>query len=142
MDRNFNEIVNKFSEIEPPKGLKEAVFQRIEKEQLKAALRKQRFFQVGLAICGISSFVAIAIFGRAILNSEFLSLAALAFSDLKTVLAMWQDYGFSLLETLPTFSVAATLLPIFAFLMLLRQYAKFQEEDYNYGAYAFALKNS
>ncbi len=132
MDRNFNEITNKFSEIEPPKGLKEAVFQRIGKEQVRTALRKQRFFQFGLAICGISSFAALAIFGRAILASEFFSLAMLAFSDLKTVLAMWQDYSFSLLETLPTFSVTATLLPIFAFLMILRQYAKFQQGNCNY----------
>jgi hypothetical protein len=130
MDRNFDEIINKFSEIEPPKGLKEAIFQRIEKEQVRTALRKQRFFQFGLAICGIFSFAALAIFGRAILASEFFSLAMLAFSDLKTVLAMWQDYGFSLLETLPTVSIAATLLPIFTFLLLLRQYAKFQEEGY------------
>ena len=132
MDRNFNEIANKFSEIEPPKGLKTAVFQRIKKEQAEAILRKQRFFQVGLAVCGISSFVAVAIFGRVILASEFFSLAMLAFSDLKTVLAMWQDYGFSLLETLPTFSVTAALLPIFAFLMILRQYAKFQQGNCNY----------
>ena len=130
MYRNFDEITNKLTEIEPPKGLKTAVFQRIEKEQVKAALLKQRFFQFGLAVCGISSFAALAIFGRAILASEFFSLAMLAFSDLKTVLAMWQDYGFSLLETLPTVSITATLLPIFTFLLLLRQYAKFQQEGY------------
>ncbi len=130
MDRNFDEIINKFSEIEPPKGLKEAVFQRIEKEQVKAALRKQRFFQFSLAVCGISSFVAIVIFGRAILASEFFSLAMLAFSDLKIVLATWQDYSLSLLETLPTFSFTAALLPIFTFLLLLRQYAKFQQGGY------------
>ncbi len=132
MDRNLNEIMNKLSEIEPPKCFKEAVFQRIEREQIKVVLRKKRFFQIGFALCGISSLATAAIFGREILSSEFISLAMLTFSDLKTVIAMWQDYSLSLLETLPTFSVTATLLPIFAFLMLLRQYAKFQEGNYDY----------
>jgi hypothetical protein len=132
MDRNFNKIENKFSQIEPPKHLKRAVFQRIEKEKAKRLLFKKFFLLLGFVVSIISSVATVAFFGKEILASEFSSLVLLGLSDIKTVGAMWQDYLLSLLETLPAFSIAATLLPIFAFLMLIEQYGKLEQENYDY----------
>jgi ABC-type phosphate/phosphonate transport system permease subunit len=125
MDKNFKDIFNS-SNIEPPKGLKQAVFERIEKEKAKKVARKRLFIKIGFAVSGISSVATVAIFGKEILSSEFFSLAALSFSDIKTVIAMWQDYAYSLMETLPTATIAMTLLPIFVFMELLRQYGKLE----------------
>ncbi|MDD5396559.1 MAG: hypothetical protein PHW24_00695 [Candidatus Moranbacteria bacterium] len=125
MDKNFKDIFNSLN-VEPPKGLKQAVFERIEKEKLKKIARKRLFIQMGFAASGISSIVAVAIFGQEILTSDFFRIATLGFSDLKTVGILWQDYVFSLLETLPTATMVAMLLPIFVFLELLRQYGKLE----------------
>jgi hypothetical protein len=128
MSKNFKNIFNS-SEIEPPKGLKQAVFQHLEKEKTKKILREKLFLQFGFAISGFSSVAAVMIFGKEILSSEFASLVLLGFSDMKNVAVLWQDYALSLLETLPTVTIAITLLPIFIFLILLREYGKLKTES-------------
>jgi ABC-type phosphate/phosphonate transport system permease subunit len=131
MDKNFKDIFNN-SNTELPKGLKQAVFERIEMEKAKKVARKKLFLQMGFAVSGVSSAVTLAIFGREILSSEFFSLILLGFSDMKTVTVMWQDYAYSLMETLPTATIAMTLLPIFIFMLLLSQYAKIERYNKQY----------
>jgi hypothetical protein len=135
MDKDFKDIANSLTNVEPPKYLKQAVFVRIEAEKMRMIALKRLFFRIGFVISGISSIAAVAIFGKEILSSEFFSLASLSFSDVNTVMAMWQDYLMSLLETLPTVTIAATLLPIFVLLLLIREYGKL--EAYN----NYSLKN-
>jgi hypothetical protein len=131
MDKNFRDIF-KNSNIELPKGLKQAVFARIEREKVRKVARKRLFFKLGFAISGISSVVAVTILGREILASEFFALVLLGFSDMKTVAMMWQDYAYSLMETLPTATIVTTLLPIFVFMELLRQYGKLEKYSYSF----------
>ena len=132
MNKNSDNLLGKLFEIEPPKGLKGAILARLEKERQKAVFRQKMFFQVGFALCGIGSLIALAVFGKAILVSQFASLLALGFSDLEIVLTVWQDYAFSLLETLPIFSMLAVVAPMFVLLLLLKQYAKFKEGSFKY----------
>jgi hypothetical protein len=129
MNKNFKDIFNDY-DIEPPKGLKQAVFERIEMEKDKSVARKKLLLDAGFVVSGASSFAAVFFLGKEIVSSEFFSLASLMFSDMKTVAMLWQDYTLSLLETLPTVSIATTLLPVFVFMILLRQYGKL--ENYNY----------
>ena len=126
MDKNFKDIFN--NEAELPKGLKQAVFARIERERQKSLARKLLFIRIGFGISGIFSVVAVVVFGKEILSSEFASLVLLSFSDMKTVMVLWQDYAYSLMETLPTITIAMLLLPIFVFMELLRQYAKIEKQ--------------
>lgn len=132
MDRNFKNIPVEFSEIEPPKILKTAVFEAIEREKMRMLARQKFLFQACFALCGFFVFSMLAIFGKEILSSEFASLLAIGVSDLKTVSMFWEEYVFSLLETLPAFSIFAMLFPIFIFLLLLKQYAKFQQSCCRY----------
>jgi hypothetical protein len=119
-------------QFEPPKGLKEAVLTRIEKEKMKKMAFKKMWFRLGFAISGIFSILAIFVFGRQLLASEFLSLAFLGFSDMQVMATLWQDYLMSLLETFPTVIVAGTLLPIFVFMLLIQQYAKIEQDSNQY----------
>ncbi|MEI7890415.1 MAG: hypothetical protein WCI36_00440 [bacterium] len=128
MDNNFKTILGDL-EIKLPKGLKQAVFARIEMENQKSVARKLLLIRIGFVFSGISSFAALAIFGKELLLSEFFSITLLVFSDLNTISMMWQDYTLSLLETMPTVSISMTLLPIFVFMFLLRQYGKLQSHD-------------
>ena len=108
MQKNFNEKTELFSEIESPKGLRQAIFQRIEKEKARRLFLKKLLIIVGFAISIVSGIATSAFFGKEILASEFSSLVLLVFSDLKLISAMWQDYLLSLLETLPAFSIVPT----------------------------------
>ena len=131
MEQNFKNI-NNISEVELPGHLRQAVFARIEKEKTKQIAGKLLLLRIGSIISGISSIATVAIFGKGILASEFCSILVLGFSDLKTVMFLWQDYAYSLLETMPIASIAATLLPIFVFMILLRQYGKLEQFDKSY----------
>lgn len=123
MEKNFKDILNS-REIELPSGLRRAVFERIEKEKIQILASKRLFLRIGFVASGLSSIVALAIFGKEILSSEFIVILYLGFSDMRLVAVMWQDYAYSLLETMPTVSIAMMLLPIFISLELLSQYGK------------------
>ena len=132
MHKNFNEKTELFSEIKSPKILRKAIFQRIEKEKAGRIFLKKLLIIAGFVSSIVSGIATSVFFGKEILASEFSSLVLLGFSDLKLIATMWQDYLLSLLETLPTFSIVAILLPVFAFLMLLKQYGKLEQENYGY----------
>jgi len=127
MEKDFNDKMNSITEIEPPKGLKQAVLQRLEKEKMKKLARELLYFRVGFVFFAVFSVVAGAVFGKEVLSSEFFSIASLAFSDMRIVAAMWQDYMLLLLETLPIVSITAILLPVFICMLLLQQYGKLQQ---------------
>lgn len=120
------------SNVEPPKGLKKAVFDRIEKEKTNKMFREKIFLQMGFLFFGILSIVSVVIFGREILSSEFASLILLGFSDMKSIAVLWQNYTLLLLETLPTMTIAVTLSPVFIFLILLKEYGKIRSESYSF----------
>lgn len=127
MDKNFKNNSKSIYDIETPKHLKQAVFSRIEKEKVKIAQRKLIACKAGMAASFAVSIFSGAYFGKEIVSSEFSSLVSLAFSDLKTVAVLWQDYAYSLLETLPTASIVVTLTPIFMFMMIFKQYGKIEK---------------
>ncbi|NTW26961.1 MAG: hypothetical protein HGA36_01415 [Candidatus Moranbacteria bacterium] len=129
MDNNSDEITNSIVEIDPPKHLAQAVFSRIAREKARRISRKILWLRIGFIVSGILSIAALGVFGKIILTSEFSILLSLIFSDLKTVLIVWQDYVISLLETFPVISVVATLSPFFVFLLLIKQYAKLESDQ-------------
>jgi len=131
MDKNFKDIFND-SAAPLPKGLRQAVFLRIEKEKARSIARKMFWLHAGSIFSVVTSIIVGIIVGKEILSSEFVTLSMLVFSDLKIVLPLWQDYAMSLLETMPTASIVVTLLPVFVCMLLLRQYGKLQQFDKKY----------
>jgi hypothetical protein len=125
------EQVNKIiSEIEPPAYLKKAVFERIDKERQKQIFRKKMLYFSGFLVSIISLFASVGFFGRNIVASDFWNISSLAFTDMKIVATYWQEFSLSLLETFPVESVAFVLVPMFVFLVLVRQYSEFTQ-NYN-----------
>jgi hypothetical protein len=116
-------IITTISAIEPPMHLKGVILARIEREGRKRQMRRKMLLMGGFMVSGIGAISSLAFFGREILASDFWSIASLAFSDLGTVVGHWQDYAFSLLETLPVVSIIAILVPIVAMLLLTKYYA-------------------
>lgn len=129
MDKNFKNNSNSIGKIKTPEHLKQAIFVRIEKEKIKIAQRKLIAYRIGMMFSLVASIFSGAYFGKEIFSSEFSSLVLLGFLDLKSVIVLWQDYAYSLLETLPTGSIVATLAPVFLFMILVKQYGKI--EKYN-----------
>lgn len=126
MEKNFN---HNLSNIEPPKELKGRILMRIDDERRMSAssadrrqLRKKMLLIGGFFVSGVGLFSSVTFFGHEILASDFWSLASLGFSDINIVLTHWQEYGLSLLETLPVVSIAGVLAPVMAMLLLVKYY--------------------
>lgn len=111
--------------IELPEGILNRIMLRIKAEQRLLAI-KQRVVIFSLVFIGsVIAFVPTFRMVQAeISSSGFLQFFSLIFSDLGTVLAYWQSFTMSLLETLPAFSLAIFLAVVFAFLESLRFLAR------------------
>lgn len=107
--KNYEQLFGRLDKREPPAGLLERIMLRIAEE-------RRRRVQMRTAVFGVLSLVALAALVPAWreLNSEitqsgFSQFASLIFSDGAALAAYWQDFAFSLLESLPVFGMVAVL---------------------------------
>jgi hypothetical protein len=106
---------------QPPPWLLEKVLKRIDLERKLRAMRR-RF---GLALATLISISGALVpvwraFWADISQSGFDQFFKLALYDFKTVLANWQDFTLSLLESLPVLSTVILLIVILALLLSLK----------------------
>jgi hypothetical protein len=120
----LHSIFKKISDIEPSCGLEKRILKRIAFQNKLALRRKLAFIYAGFAASAGAFLWAIFTLGKALLQSDFWTLAKLIFSDTGLVLQNWGDFAYSLLETLPIFGIVAILIPIFALFMLGSAYFK------------------
>jgi hypothetical protein len=113
-------------EVDLPKGLKEAVLQRIEKEKAKKIFRQKVSYSCGFFVSVSAILFSVAFFGKEILASDFWSISALAFTDMKIVAVYWQEYALSLLETFPFEAFAFVLMSVFSLLLMAKKYSEQQ----------------
>lgn len=105
----------------PPPELFNKVINRIRAEECaKSAKHRAILFSIIFIISLGALIPAISSAHAAIDASGFFSFASLIFSDMRIVLATWQDFTLSLLEALPALSLAAVLAAVFTTLGSLR----------------------
>jgi hypothetical protein len=117
-------IFKKISDIEPSEGLEKRILKRIAFQNKLALRRKLTLIYAGFTASAGAFVWAIFTLGKALLQSDFWTLAKLIFSDTGLVLQNWVDFAYSLLETLPIFGIVAILIPVFALFMLGSAYFK------------------
>lgn len=122
MNNTLRHLFKNMPEKEPPSGLKTAIFMRIEQARMRAIKRKLWLAYAAIAISLATLLWAVFTAGSALIHSQFWSLAALSFSDAVIVFRDWQDFLYSLLETLPVFDLSILILPIVAFFLSLSFY--------------------
>lgn len=123
MDQNYQKLFKYLKPNESAPGLLSVVMARLVVEERRAIMRSRRhlFFA---SILLLSSLVALVPVFKTVysdlITSGFVQYLSLISSDFSTVTASWQNYIFSLLETLPVFSLTLFLGVIFIFLGALR----------------------
>lgn len=130
MPKQFSKI-EYFSEVEPPKDLKNAILKQISILEAKKLARKKLLFKAGFAVCVLAFLAGAFIFGQQLVASDFWSISMLSFTDMHTLAAHWQEYCYSLAETFPAFALAVALLPVLMFMALLRKYAEQFSQQFN-----------
>lgn len=123
-NRDFKEVFV----VEPPAGLLQKVLLRLDQES-KALSMRRRFFLAAAVFLGIvSSFASVwNIFWADISRSGFSQYLPLLFSDFKTVLANWQDFGLGLLESLPVVSTVLLLAVVLALLVMVKYVVRYSK---------------
>ncbi|MCX6743001.1 MAG: hypothetical protein NT116_02075 [Candidatus Parcubacteria bacterium] len=125
MDKNYQKLLSYYQAPEPPNNLLGKIMQRIGEEKRLLTLKRRLFlFSAGL-IGAITLFIP-ALKGviSGFSESGFIQYFSLLFSDAEIVLAYWQNYTLSLLETLPVVNLILLLATIFAILELLKLLVK------------------
>lgn len=117
--------IDKF-EIDPPKGLREAVSERIKAERKKKAFRKKALYFCGFFVSGSGILFSMIFFGKEILISDFWNIILLLLTDMRIVSMYWQEFFLSLLETFPFEALAVVLAPTFMLLVLMKKYTEQQ----------------
>ncbi len=121
---------------DPPVELEVRILQKVSLIKAKNARRKLVLDYVGMTVSLAAFIYAVLIFRINLVHSDFLSLASLLFSDVAIVLAHWQDFAFSLLETFPIVSTVYLLVPIISFLMFLKLFFNLNSHKHYYKHYS------
>lgn len=102
-------------------GLFEKVLTRIEAEKKRRAARARLGFVMGIFFASIISVIPVwNAFWVSIASSGFGQYLTLIFSDSKVVANNWQDFGLSLLESLPVMNVAGFLAVLLVLLLTMK----------------------
>lgn len=109
---------------EPPAGLLDKIMARIRQEQSRIIARRLILASVAL-FASLGAFIpAINFLQKEFAQSGFWEFLSLIFSDLRTVIANWQDFGFALLESLPAMGLVAFLAALLVALWSLKRFAQ------------------
>jgi len=112
MSQDLYQIFRNVPEISPTSQLEGRIFQAIMVEKDRVNRKKVLVSRLGLGTSAAVFLMAIFTFGGTVLQSEFWNIVSLASSDMLMVAKNWQDFMYSMLETFPTVSVVAILVPV------------------------------
>ena len=106
---DYDDVFTETGGMEPPEGLLNSICSRIEEE--KNRRKKIRFFGgITSLFVSLAGFIPALLYLKAeIVQTGFYEYASLAISDWEIVLRHWQDFGLSLLESLPIFGMVFVL---------------------------------
>lgn len=115
----------KVSQVEPEQNLFERIVSRIKLEEKFVYVKsKLIFFSCGV-VASLVAFILSAISTHTeIIKSGFSNFFSLIFSDFQVVMANWQSFGISLIETLPIVNVVILLVTASIFILLLKVFSK------------------
>jgi hypothetical protein len=132
MDKKLEEISESFNLVEPPTGLFDKVMCRIEREKKILTLRRRIIiFSIGLIGSAVAFIPAFQYARSGFVESGFYSFFSLFFSDTEIVLAYWENFAQSLLETLPVLGLAVFLTTVAVFLESLKMLVRDLKIFYN-----------
>ena len=130
MSNNLKQLFENISEVDPPKKLAGVILKRILFKQEKQLRRKLLLSRLGLAGSFCALFYTSIFFGKALAESEFWHIASLLFTDILPVSKNWQEFTYSLLETMPVLNLTAILMPIFVMMLFSNIYLNLRQRQF------------
>lgn len=107
MHKDYEKLFSRLKPVEPPDGLFERVILAIKREQELQHRKRLLFSFFALLIVSIvAAPFSWMLFMNQVKESGILYFISTAFSDIKTTLVLWRDFGWAILESLPITGIA------------------------------------
>ena len=117
MRKDYETLFTHLKPQEPPVGLFNKIMARIhEEERLLSIKRRLILFSIPVIISAGAFIPVINAFQAEFAQSGFSHFLSLMFSDFGSVIANWQDFGLTILESLPAMSIISLLTTALVFL--------------------------
>lgn len=127
---DYEKLFQKLGQIEPPPRLCRKIISQVQFDIRRA--EKLGFIFSGLA--AVASFAGIIMAARytaqELNNSGFYQYISLIFSDTKSLISYWKDFGLLLVESMPVLAVAIVLATAWAFLSSIKILVKNKKHGY------------
>ncbi|MCK9578065.1 hypothetical protein M0R01_01055 [bacterium] len=124
MENEYKKLFNSLVDKNPSDKLFEKIILRIGKEEkMQKVKRRIAVFSLFLVISFFGFIYSFVMVQNALISSGFAQFFSLIFSDYNIITAYWQNFVFTLLESLPVFALVVSLsmfsivLGLFAFLV-------------------------
>ena len=121
MHKDYEKLFTHIKPKEPPAGLFDRIILAIKREQ---ELQRTKRLLFGFLFLLVASFIATPLSWTVLVgqvkSSAILYFISTAVSDFGTFLALWQDFGLAILESLPIMGIIAFTISIGMLLFTLR----------------------
>jgi len=125
MAKDYEQLFSQIEALEPPPALLGKVMLHLEREKkLVIIKRKVALFSAGLIFSVLALIPAFKMVWDGVASSGFTQFLSLLFTDSGVVMAYWQSFGLTLLESLPVLSIIIFLAIIFILLESVRFLSK------------------
>lgn len=122
--KTYKDLLN-LIENEPSKDLFNKIILRIKKEEKIFIIKKRLLIVSAVLFLSSVAFIFSAITTHTeFIKSGFFDFFSLMFSDFNTIIAYWQNFSMSLLESLPVVSVIIFLFTLIIFISSLKAFSK------------------
>jgi hypothetical protein len=125
MQDNYEKLFSHSRSPHLPGGLFDSIVTGVRRERRTQVLKKRVIlFSLGVIISLVALVPAFSFLREGMARSGTLYFLSLVFSDPGVVLGLWQEFIFSLLETLPIVSMAVFLAALFVFFGSIRLFIR------------------
>lgn len=132
MPQVIKNLFKNLKEFEPPEKLQGRILSAVAAKKAQAMKRKLFFVQSGITVSLGVLLGSLLVFGKSFLDSDFVNLVKLMFSDTGMIMSHMGNFSISLLENMPVFEIFAMLVPIFILTVILSWYYKFENNNFKH----------
>jgi uncharacterized membrane protein len=120
------------STLNPPEGLLEAVFARIELAKVRAARLRLAVSSVVASVALAALYPALRFAAQEFSASGFSDYLSLILSDTSALAAHWQEFALSLVESIPVFSITLALGTIILLLGAIKTASNYSADSFSH----------
>jgi len=120
MEKDIDRLIKTFDQVSVPQGLRDVVFARIHREELRLARIRLAFFAPLVFLSGWGVVASALYVIKEVAQSGFLQYVSIIFSDSSAVFAYAGEFLLSLAEQAPLLGIAIFLATLFTLLESMR----------------------